>query len=106
MSQRVSEIARKVALSIGHDCIAYGFWDELHRIYDEAWPNYPNEHPIKKWQKVLNALDRESKRTDAIFEKRYFKAYKGLARVFVLINNPSSGKEVEDERIYARAVDN
>jgi len=84
--QRVSYIAMDVIKNIDvcDNTIAYGFWNELHAIYDRAWPNYPNVHPIKKWQKVLNALDAESKRPDAIFEKRYFKAYKGLARAFVL----------------------
>jgi hypothetical protein len=82
--QRVSEIARDVIKNIDENTIAYGCWSELHAIYDRAWPNYPDERPIKKWQKVLNALDSESKRLDAIFEKRYFRAHKGLARAFVL----------------------
>ena len=86
VSQRVSEIARGVIQGIEacDNCVAYGFWNELHKIYDKAWPHCPDKHPIEKWQRVLNALDRECKRPDAIFEKRYFKAYRGLARMFVL----------------------
>jgi hypothetical protein len=95
VSQRVSLIAADVIKDIPacNNTIAYGFWSELHAIYDRAWPNYPNEHPIKKWQKVLNALDRESKRPDAIFEKKYFKAYKGLARVFILKEGSADERE-------------
>lgn len=93
MSQRVSTIARDVIQGIEAcgGAIAYGFWSELHKIYDKAWPNCPDKHPIDKWQKVLNALDRESKRPDAIFEKKYFRAFKGLARMFVL-KNKTEGK--------------
>lgn len=82
--QRVSVIAKKVIKEIQENCIAYGFWSELHKIHDEAWPEKLERHPILKWQAVLNALDRESKQENAIFEKKYFRAWRNLARVFVL----------------------
>lgn len=85
--QRVSKIAKELMESPEHNRmtnVAYGDLNLLHDIFDKAELKLKNKHPLNKHQAVLNALDRESKRSDAIFEKKFFRAYKGLARIFCL----------------------
>lgn len=65
--------------------IAYGYLMELDEIYMTWLEQYPNKkkvHPINMWNRVLNALDNDSKN----WEKKYFRANRGKARVFYLIN--------------------
>lgn len=88
--QRVSKIAlqclneRRQKDGINYTNIAYGDLDILHDIFDKCNVKLKNNHPLNKHQYVLNALDRESKREGAIFEKCYFRSFKGLARMFEL----------------------
>lgn len=90
-NQRVSKIAiqciNRYRLENKHShlqSVSYGNLNLLHEIYDKCKVKIKNEHPINKWQYVLNALDRESKREGAIFQKEYFRANKGSARMFIV----------------------
>lgn len=88
--QRISKIAKQcldedsVTDGMLYDNIAYGDLDILHKIFDRAGMKLKNPHPLNIHQAVLNALDRESKRPDALFAKEYFRSFKGLARIFTL----------------------
>jgi hypothetical protein len=86
--QRISKIAKDLLLNderFNHvDSVAYGDLDMLHEIYERAGYTDKISHPLNKHQRVLNALDRESKQDNAIFEKGYFRSYKGLGRTFTL----------------------
>jgi len=90
MNQRISKITKQVLKeqsikdNIEYDNIAYGDLDFLHEIYSRCNYKLKNPHPLNVHQYVLNALDRESKQKDAIFIKEYFRAHKGLARMFTL----------------------
>jgi len=90
--QRVSKIAKEVLLQYSIDNIAYGDLDLLHEVFDKAKIKIKIQHPLNKCAAVLNALDRESKRKDAIFIKEYFRSFKGLARMFTL--NPKESEDV------------
>lgn len=91
MNQRISTIAKELILNDIRFChmetVSYGDLDLLHEIFERSEMSLKNSHPINKCKAVLNSLDRESKFCEAIFEKKYFKANKGLARMFVLKNN-------------------
>ena len=88
--QRISKIALQVlldhskGLSFQFTSVSYGDSNFLHEIFDLSGMKLKNKHPLNKYQAVLNALDRESKRENAIFGKKYFRAYRGIARTFVL----------------------
>lgn len=88
--QKVSKITRaileerSVKDKIKYDNIAYGDCDLLDTIFEHAKMTVKISHPLNHHQAVLNALDRESKRPDAIFVKEYFRSFKGLARMFTL----------------------
>ncbi len=90
MMQRVSEIAKQILkekfLEDGFNwtSIAYGDLNELYDIFETAKMKVKIDHPLNRNAAVLNALDRESKRPDAIFIKEYFRSFKGLARMFTL----------------------
>ena len=88
--QRISKIAKGILErhskedGIEYTNIAYGDLDLLHEVFDEAGMFLSNDHPLNKHQAVLNALDRGSKQENAIFEKEFFRSFKGLARIFEL----------------------
>jgi len=83
-NQRISKIAKSVIENTIYNNIAYGDLDTLHEIYDLSGFTMKNSHPLNKHQRVLNALDRESKQENAIFIKEFFRSHKGLARIFTL----------------------
>lgn len=87
-TQKVSKIAEELLLNDKRftfgNSVAYGDLDLLHEIFQVSGMTLKNSHPLNKHQAVLNAIDRESKQSDAIFEKHFFRSYKGLARMFVL----------------------
>lgn len=72
--QRISEIARQVLAlesekdNIKYDSIAYGDLDNLHMIFEKSGMKVKISHPLNKHQSVLNAINRESKRPDAVAE--------------------------------------
>lgn len=85
--QRISKIAEELLKSGKYSyeiSVSYVDLDILHEIFEKAGLKNKISHPLNKHRSVLNALDRESKKEDAIFEKAYFRSYKGLARMFVL----------------------
>lgn len=88
--QRISKIAIDLLTNdhrFNHlDSVAYGDLDILHEIYDKAGFSLKNAHPLNKHQAVLNALDRESKQENALFNKEYYRSYRGLGRMFVAKN--------------------
>ena len=77
--QRVSKIARDYLKeesekdNIVWDSLFRGDFMYLDEIYERASLNIRNSIPPLRHQAVLNALDRESKRKDAIFIKGYFR---------------------------------
>lgn len=83
-SQRVSKIALEVCKKANTNNISYGDLDTLHEIFILAGLEVSVPHPLNRHQAVLNALDRESKYPNAIFDKKYFRAYRGLGRMFTL----------------------
>lgn len=91
--QRVSEIAREYLKEISlqdnieWDSLFYGDFMYLDEIFYKAFA--PSQHmiPPLRHQKVLNALDRERKRKDAIFVKKYFRIEGRLVRYFELKND-------------------
>ena len=89
--QRISKIAKEILSTDDRfkhlTNVSYGDLLLLHEIFNKAEMKVKISHPLNKHQAVLNALDRESKYEDAIFEKCYFRSYKGLARMFELKNN-------------------
>jgi len=88
--QKTSKIAKELLTNNEefnyYESIAYGDLDILHEIFDRSDIKLKVSHPLNKCATVLNALDRESKRKDALFIKEYFRSYRGLARVFTLKN--------------------
>lgn len=80
----ISEIAIKYLKDNDLPHIGYGWFTQLHDIYDEWREQYPNKknspHPRVIFTTVLNALDRDSNN----WEKKYFRADRGLARYFIL----------------------
>lgn len=89
--QRISEIAKQFLTTDDRfrylKSVAYGDLELLHEIFDKSGMKLKKPHPLNKHQAVLNAMDRESQCEDAIFEKCYFRSYKGLARMFELKTN-------------------
>ena len=72
----IAEIAYQHLASCGLDRICYGDAVLLHEIAEKAG------RPHKSWmteRNVLNALE-----DSPLFEKRYFRATRGLARMFVI----------------------
>lgn len=88
--QKVSKIAKQCLreksekLGMIFDNIAYGDCEELEEIFERTNMKVKIPHPLNRHQAVLNALDRESKKSDTIFVKEYFRSFKGLARIFTL----------------------
>lgn len=91
--QRVSKIARDYLKeesekdNINWHSLFHGNYMHLDEIYDRAGFDMSKYRPPLRHQVVLNALDRESKREDAIFIKKYFRLHDGgrLVRIFTLI---------------------
>jgi hypothetical protein len=87
-SQRISKIAEKLLKEDSRfkhlDSVSYGDLLMLHQIFEDAGMKNEISHPLNKHRSVLNALDRESRYSDAIFEKQFFRSFKGLARTFIL----------------------
>lgn len=87
--QKISKIAKYLLLNDSRftfgNIVAYGDLDLLHEIFERAGMKCKISHPINKMNAVLNALDRECKEPDSIFEKSYFRSYKGLARMFTMV---------------------
>lgn len=90
--QRVSKIARDYLKeesekdNIDWDSLFHGDFMYLDEIYEKAGLNIRNSIPPLRHQAVLNALERDSKKEDAIFIKRYFRFHDGgrLVRIFTL----------------------
>ena len=76
----IAEIAHQYLVSRGFDRVCYGDAILLHEIAEAAG------RPHNSWvteKNILNALEGSS-----LFEKRYFRARRGLARTFVVkVNN-------------------
>lgn len=86
-NQRVSEIVKKYLLERNSEHIAYGHLCELDDCFKLAFPNSKIYHPLNRHHALLNALGKESKFDDAIFEKHFFLANRGLARYFKIKKN-------------------
>ncbi len=88
--QKISIIAKQYLQdkskldNITYDNIAYGYCLDLDTIFELAKMKNKIAHPLNRHRSVLDALDRESKRPDAIFIKKYFRSFRGLARMFTL----------------------
>lgn len=88
--QKISQIAKQVLKEksieddITYDNIAYGDLCEVEEVFKRSKMKVKIPHPLNRHQAVLNALDRESKRPDALFVKKYFRSFKGLARMFTI----------------------
>ena len=88
--QRISEIAKSylkeesVKDSIECDSLFYGTFSHLDEIYYRAFEDGDCVRPLLRHRKILNALDRESKKADAIFIKKYIRIAGRLARLFKL----------------------
>lgn len=89
LKQKISKIALELLTKDDRfyhlTSVGYGDLLMLHEIFKLAGMKNKISHPLNKHRSVLSALDRESKQPDAIFKKEYFRSYKGLARVFCLL---------------------
>ena len=74
---KIADAAVKVLTDKGYDHVGYGWCDTLDDIAELA--EIKRKHPLKRHQSILRALENDSR-----FEKKYFKANKGLARYFKL----------------------
>ena len=98
-SQHYSKIAKTYLESIKYDKVCYGNLDDMESLFilfggdrdkelkkSTSWNNYI----YRKFKFVLDKLDRESKKPDAIFEKRFIR-YSGIiktpTRCFILKEN-------------------
>ena len=84
IKQRVSQIAARV-LKEYDDCMvciySAGITDQ---IFAEVWPEKKGVHPLDKAAAVLDAIDRESKQPDGLFEKSHIVVWGRRVRCFTL----------------------
>lgn len=81
--QRVSQIALKVLEKHNENLICFYSAGITDDIFAEAWPGR-KAHPLDKAQKVLDALDRESERMDALFTKEIVVIWNRRIRAFTI----------------------
>ena len=82
---KVSEIAVVVLSEFDEALVCFysnGITDE---IYDRAWGG--EAHPLDKAKKVINALERETKKDSALFEKSFITVWGRKIRCFLLKEN-------------------
>ena len=80
--QRISRIALTVMQEYNARSIGYGDLDGLHEIWDRSGLHLKKEHPLNVCKAVLDAIDRESQQDNALFNKYYWQAMRGIARRF------------------------
>lgn len=86
--QRISLIAKHLLCNDPNywftDTVAYGDLDIIHEIFDRSGFTLKTPHPLNVIKRVMDALSRESKLPNPVFVQHYFRADRGLARMFVL----------------------
>jgi hypothetical protein len=74
--QRVSRIARDYLCEKGERAISSDQLDYLADIYERAHLRGGANHPLNRCDAVVRALNRDSKRPDAIFSKFIFVSWR------------------------------
>ena len=74
---KIADAAIEILKRNGLNHVGYGWCDTLDDI--AALANIKPRHPLNRHKSVLRALENDNR-----FEKKYFRANKGLARFFKL----------------------
>lgn len=84
MTQRVSQIAAEVLKKYDECMVCVYSAGRTDDIFAQAWPSKQGVHPLDKAKKVLDAIDKESKRPGAMFEKSFFDVWGHRIRCMTL----------------------
>lgn len=97
----IADITYKYLLDNDHDFISYGdsyMMSDIANLCTHA--NLKDIHPLNRQDRILQALERDSKNR---FEKTYYRAFRGLARSLKIIKTCETCKHDSGFQCYINA---